>query len=115
MVFPLLRSASEANVQLLKWVIQAGIARHITFECARNTFAYNKVINQTPLAKIQLYLGHQNKRTTEKFIQQLQIDLPKNISQVITPPTQSKKAVMRKKNTLDAHIKAKLSAYSYQF
>ena len=115
LVFPLLRSASEANVQLLKWVIQAGIARHITFECARNTFAYNKVINQTPLAKIQLYLGHQNKRTTEKFIQQLQIDLPKNISQVITPPTQSKKAVMRKKNTLDAHIKEKLSAYSYQF
>lgn len=115
LVFPLLRSASEANVQLLKWVIQAGIARHITFECARNTFAYNKVINNTPVEQIQQYLGHQNKRTTEKFIEQLQIELPKNISQKIKPPSQTIKTLYRSKRQLEAHIKEKLSAYSYQF
>ena len=115
LVFPLLRSASEANVQLLKWIVQAGIARHITFECARNTFAYNKVMAQVAIEKIQLFLGHQNKRTTEKFIQQLQIELPKNLGQELKSGAQKQKAIQRKKRVLAAHIKEQLSAYTYQF
>ena len=116
LLFPLLRSASEANVQLLKWVVQAGIARHITFECARNTFAYNKVMNSTPIDKIQLYLGHQNLRTTEKFIEQLQIDLPKNISKNIKRPAKVVTPTFTpSKRQMASHIKEKLSLYSYQF
>ena len=115
MVFPLLRSASEANVQLLKWAIKAGIARHITFESARNTFAYNKVVNNTPVGKIQLCLGHQNLRTTEKFIQQLQIELPKGLVAKLQTPTKEQRFVRQVKNPLSSKIKAQLTAYSYQF
>jgi integrase/recombinase XerD len=114
-VFPLLRSSSEANVQLLKWGIKAGIARHITFESARNTFAYNKVINNTSVEKIQLYLGHQNLRTTEKFIQQLQIELPKGLVSKLQTPTKEQRFVRQVKNVLSPQIKAQLTAYSYQF
>ena len=88
---------------------------HITFESARNTFAFNKVVNNTPVEKIQLYLGHQNLRTTEKFIQQLQIELPKGLVAKLQTPTKEQRFVRQVKNPLSSKIKAQLTAYSYQF
>ena len=115
LVFPLLRTASEANVQLLKWVIQAGIAKHITFECARNTFAYNKLVLNTPTEKIQQYLGHKNIKTTEKFIEQLNVELPDINKEKSSKTILEKSAIRRKKRTLNSSIKKQLKAYSYQF
>lgn len=115
LVFPLLRSASEANVQLLKWVIMSGISRHITFESARNTFAFNKVSEGIAIQNVQRYLGHQNLRTTQKFIEQLQIDIPKDKKGFASNSPFAASKAKQRKHRISEHIRKELSAYTYKF
>ena len=115
LVFPNLRTASESNIQLLKWCLKSGITKHITFECARNTFAYNKLVLNIPTEKIQQYLGHKNIKTTETFIEQLNAELPTTNKEKAAISTPIQSAVRRKKRTLNGSIKEQLKAYSYQF
>ena len=115
LVFPLLRSSSEANVQLLKWVIMSGISRHITFESARNTFAFNKVSEGIAIQNVQRYLGHQNLRTTQKFIEQLQIDIPKDKRGIASNSPFAASKAKQRKHRISEHIRKELSAYTYKF
>ena len=93
----------------------SGISRHITFESARNTFAFNKISEGISIQNVQRYLGHQNLRTTQKFIEQLQIDIPKEKKRIASNlPLAASKAKQRK-HRISEHIRKELSAYTYKF
>jgi integrase/recombinase XerD len=55
-----------AILKLLKnWAKRAGLQKHVTFHCARHSFATNLIIYETDISTVSSLLGH----TTLKYIQ----------------------------------------------
>lgn len=59
-------SASQ-NEKLLMWVQAAGIKKHITFHCARHTYATLQLTHDTDLFTVSKLLGHKNIKTTQIY------------------------------------------------
>lgn len=66
-VFVGLRYSAYMNVELLRWCLDAGIARHITFHAARHTFAVTQLIMGTDIYTLSRLLGHSEIKTTEIY------------------------------------------------
>lgn len=76
-VFVGLRYSAYMNTALMQWVLKAGITKHITFHCARHTFATLQLTLGTDLFTVSKLLGHSEVRTTQiytKVIDQKKID-----------------------------------------
>ena len=57
-------------------VIQrAGIDKHITSHCGRHTYAYICLVNEVPMASLQMALGHSNIKTTQIYGRMMNIDV----------------------------------------
>lgn len=67
LVFEGLQDPSWINRPLAQWVKQAGITKHITFHCARHTFATLQITNGTDIYTVSKMLGHTNVRTTQIY------------------------------------------------
>ena len=66
-VFKGLKYSDYMNVALLQWVLKAGITKHITFHCARHTFAVLQLTLGTEIYTLSKLLGHSELRTTEVY------------------------------------------------
>lgn len=66
-VFEDLQDASWINRPLTEWVEAAGITKHITFHCARHSFATLQLTNGTDIYTVSKMLGHTNVRTTQIY------------------------------------------------
>lgn len=55
------------NKSLKSWVTKAGIKKHITFHCARHTFATSLLVHGADLKTTSELLGHTTTRETEKY------------------------------------------------
>ena len=53
---------------LRRWVKQAGIDKHITWHCARHSFALNILNNGANIKTVASLLGHSGIKTTEKYV-----------------------------------------------
>lgn len=76
-IFIGLKYSAYMNVALLQWCLKAGISKHITFHCARHTFATLQLTLGTDLTVVSKLLGHKEIRTTQiyaKVIDQKKID-----------------------------------------
>lgn len=62
-----IRNAGNMNRQLGKWVEDAGIKKHITFHCARHTFATMLLTLGTDIYVVSKLLGHTNIATTQVY------------------------------------------------
>ncbi len=51
-----------------KWVQEAGIDKHITWHCARHSFALNILNNGANIKVVSNLLGHSSLRHTEKYV-----------------------------------------------
>lgn len=66
---PIFDCTSHANavISLKKWVQSAGIKKHITFHCARHTFATMLLTLDTDIYTVSKLLGHTNIATTQIY------------------------------------------------
>jgi len=55
------------NQKLREWMIRAGIEKHITFHCARHTYATLQLSLGTDIYTVSKLLGHKNLKTTEVY------------------------------------------------
>lgn len=62
-----LGSQNGVNKSLKSWVEKADINKHITFHCARHTYATLLLIHGADLKTASLLLGHTTTRETEKY------------------------------------------------
>lgn len=76
-VFVGIKYSAYMNTALMQWVLKAGISKHITFHCARHTYATIQITGGTDLFVVSKLLGHKEVRTTQiyaKVIDQKKID-----------------------------------------
>ncbi len=55
------------NAKIREWMIRAGIEKHITFHCARHTYATLQLTLGTDIYTVSKLLGHKNLKTTEIY------------------------------------------------
>ncbi|MDE6503058.1 MAG: site-specific integrase, partial [Muribaculaceae bacterium] len=65
-VFPL-PSRRVAQTALRRWTAAAGIDKHITWHCARHSFALNLLNHGANIKTVASLLGHSTIRHTEKY------------------------------------------------
>jgi len=66
-VFKGLRYSATVNAQLLRWCLNAGIAKHITFHSGRHTFAVAQLTLGTDIYTVSKLLGHSELKTTQIY------------------------------------------------
>ena len=66
LIFPL-PSLNMCLRALRHWVARAGIDKHITWHCARHSFAVNILNNGANIKTVASLLGHSGLRHTEKY------------------------------------------------
>lgn len=67
LVFQGLEYSAYKNRQLLEWVNNAGIEKHITYHSSRHTFAVLQITLDTDIYTISKLLGHKNISTTQLY------------------------------------------------
>jgi integrase len=65
-------SDNGANKAIRHWVKRAKIDKHITFYCARHTFACQLLINGANLKTVADAMGHSSTRSTLKYLNHVQ-------------------------------------------
>lgn len=66
-VFVGLKYSAYMNVALSQWILKAGIAKPITFHCARHTFATVQLTLGTDIYTVSKLLGHSELKTTQMY------------------------------------------------
>ena len=66
-VFGSILAPPTTNKVLRTWTQQAGISKHITFHCARHTFAVLMLTLDTDIYTVSKLLGHRELRTTQIY------------------------------------------------
>ena len=66
-VFEGLYYSAWHNLKLREWVMKAGITKHITFHCARHTYATLQLNLGTDIYTVSKLLGHRHLKTTEVY------------------------------------------------
>lgn len=51
-----------------RWIKRAGIDKHISWHCARHSFAVNILVNGSNIKTVQTMLGHSSLRYTERYL-----------------------------------------------
>lgn len=85
-IFKSLCYHSWMNTQLQNWVTNAGIAKKITFHCARHSFATLQLSINTDIYTVSKLLGHRHLKTTEiyaKAIDKKKVEAAKRIPELI--------------------------------
>jgi integrase/recombinase XerD len=66
-VFVGLKYSDYMNTALARWILKAGITKHITFHCARHTFAVMQLTLGTDIFTLSKLLGHSDLKTTQIY------------------------------------------------
>lgn len=66
-IFEDLKYSAWNNLKLREWVMKAGITKHITFHCARHTYATLQLNLGTDIYTVSKMLGHRHLKTTEVY------------------------------------------------
>lgn len=81
-VFTNLTYSDYNNAKIREWMIRAGVEKHITFHCARHTYATLQLSLGTDIYTVSKLLGHKSLKTTEiyaKVIDQKKVEAANRI------------------------------------
>lgn len=67
LVFPNMIYSDSRNHDLYRWFAKAGIEKHITFHCARHTYATLQLTIGTDIFTVSKLLGHRHLKTTQIY------------------------------------------------
>jgi integrase len=67
LVFPDMIYSDSRNMDLHRWMIKAGIEKHITFHCSRHTYATLQLTLGTDIFTVSKLLGHRHLKTTQIY------------------------------------------------
>ena len=67
LVFPGMIYSDSRNMDLHRWMVKAGIDKHITFHCSRHTYATLQLTLGTDIFTVSKLLGHRNLKTTQIY------------------------------------------------
>ncbi|WP_446715143.1 tyrosine-type recombinase/integrase [Cloacibacterium sp. TD35] len=67
---------------LKKWVESAGINKHITWHCARHTFATSLVYEDVGINTVSALLGHKDLRQTQIYVRTAELSKTNAISKL---------------------------------
>lgn len=67
---------------LKDWVEKAGIDKHITWHCARHTFATSLVFQKENILTVSKLLGHKNIRETETYVRVAQVSMSDAVNKI---------------------------------
>lgn len=67
LVFQDLKYSAHQNSLLLKWAINAGIQKHLTYHCFRHTYATLQLQGGTDIYTVSKMLGHKDLKTTQIY------------------------------------------------
>jgi len=84
-VFKGLKYSAYMNVTLSKWMLTAGITKHITFHSARHTYATLQLTFGTDIYTVSKLLGHRDLKTTQiyaKVIDQKKVEAAQRIPHI---------------------------------
>lgn len=85
-VFENMQYISLYSDKLSKWISDAGITKHITFHCARHSFATLQLTLGTDIYTVSKLLGHKHLKTTEiygQIISKKKIDAAARIPELL--------------------------------
>ncbi len=85
-VFPYSKQPSQIAYTLNKWVRAAGIKKHITFHCARHTFATAMLNQGVDIFTVSKLLGHASVKTTliyAKLMDKTKIEAMQKVPQIL--------------------------------
>lgn len=82
LVFSICSSAATITAILQRWVKKAGINKHITFHCARHTFAIMMLDLGTDIYTVSKLLGHRELDTTQIYARVLDKNKRKAVSSI---------------------------------
>lgn len=85
-IFHALIYSAWNNLKLREWVMAAGIAKKITFHCARHSFATIQLSMNTDIYTVSKLLGHRHLKTTEiyaKVIDKKKIEAANRIPELV--------------------------------
>lgn len=68
LIFPLTSEGRTIYRHLYKWTRAAGINKHITWHCARHSFAVNILDNGADIKTVSSLMGHASLKMTEKYL-----------------------------------------------
>lgn len=77
---------ANKNAAFVQWFKDASIEKHITWHCARHTFATLMLSNKVPIATVSKQLGHTKISTTQiyaKIVDEAQADAAKVLSNLL--------------------------------
>lgn len=81
-VFTDIHSPSCTNEAIKRWVLRAGITKHITFHCFRHTFAVMMLDLGTDIYTVSKLLGHRELSTTQRYAKVLDKNKQKAVSNI---------------------------------
>lgn len=100
LIFPL-PSHNMCLKALRRWIARAGIDKHITWHCARHSFAVNILNNGANIKTLSTLLGHTSVRMTDKYLQVVDtlrlaaltsLPTPTSVADAPAPPTKQSAA-----------------------
>lgn len=68
LIFPLTSEGRTIYRHLYKWTRAAGINKHITWHCARHSFAVNTLDKGADIKTVSSLMGHASLKMTEKYL-----------------------------------------------
>ena len=81
-MFDITANVDDINKRLQMWAKMCGVNKHLTTHAGKRTFAYCFYKKTKDILSLQKLLGHNNIKSTNRYIDAFQIDTSKRMEEI---------------------------------